>query len=115
MFVAVNSFRVLGEFILGNPAIILLEVLIVGKSPGYFVWNLFWQDTALPGRKIEKETQGGRLSPGKGPPSPGGPQTHPIQALEGNSSARVSPSTALGLAPAAVGFPRGMPGGHADG
>ena len=45
---AVNSFRVLGEFILGNPAIILLEVLIVGKSPGYFVWNLFWQDTALP-------------------------------------------------------------------
>ena len=45
---AVNSFRVLGEFILGNPAIILLEVLIVGKSPGYFVWNIFWQDTALP-------------------------------------------------------------------
>lgn len=48
MFVAANSFRVLGELILGNPAIILLEVLIVGKSPGHFVWNLFWQDTALP-------------------------------------------------------------------
>ena len=52
MFVAENSFRVLGELILGNPAIILLEVLIVGKSPGHFVWNLFWQDTALlPGEK----------------------------------------------------------------
>ena len=50
-----------------------------------------------PGRKIEKKTQGGQLSPGKGPPSPGGPQTPPVQALEGNSSAHVSPSAALGL------------------
>ena len=55
MFVAENSFRVLGELILGNPAIILLEVLIVGKSTGHFVWNLFWQDTALPpGEKYRK-------------------------------------------------------------
>ena len=68
-----------------------------------------------PRRKIEKKTQGGQLSPGKGPPSPGGPQTPPVQALEGNSSAHVSPSAALGLAPAGVVSPRGVPGGHVGG
>ena len=68
-----------------------------------------------PRRKIEKKTQGGQLSPGKGLPSPGAPQTPPVQALEGNSSAHVSPSAALGLALAGVGSPRGVPGGYVDG